>query len=156
MELIVLESEAQDFDGPEFDATFINAGLPPEVVLRLRELLEVTCRIGEKMVCIGKVILMELARFARENPNLTVGVALGAGVGALVSMVPLLGPFLAPLATILGVATGVVAGSRLDREGAAFKGTVGIAQEAIVIARKFFELFASIFNAVSFEIRTEK
>lgn len=155
MELMLLESKAEDFGGPEFDATFTNAGLPPEVVLRLRELWEATCRIGEKVVRIGKVILMELARFVRDNPNLAVGVALGAGVGALVSMVPVLGPVIAPLATLLSVAIGAVAGSRLDRETVPSEGAVGIAQEAIVIARKFFELFASIFSAVSSEVEAE-
>lgn len=156
MEFMVLESKAENFGGPEFDATFTNAGLPPEVVLRLKELWESTCRIGEKVVRIGRVILMELARFARENSNLAVGVALGAGVGALVSMVPVLGPFLAPLAALLGVVIGTVAGSRLDQDAGASEGAVGIAQEAIIIARKFFELFAAIFSAVSAEIRTEQ
>lgn len=155
MEFMVLESRAENFGGPEFDATFTNAGLPPEVVLRLKELWEATCRIGEKILRVGKLILMELARFVRENPNLAVGVALGAGVGALVAMVPVLGPFLAPLAALLGVVIGSVAGSRLDRGAEASEGTVGIAQEAIIIARKFFELFAAIFSAVSTEMRTE-
>jgi len=155
MELMVLESKAEYFGGPEFDATFTVAGLPPEVVLRLKELWETTCRIGAKMFRVGKVILMELARFVRENPNLSVGVALGAGVAALVALVPVLGPFLAPLAALLGVAIGSVAGSRLDRGEAASEGTVGMTQEAIIIARKFFELFAAIFSAVASEICTE-
>lgn len=153
MELVLLESRAEDFGGPEFDAIFTNAGLPLEVVLRLRELWDATCRIGNKIVRIGKVILMELARFARENPNLAVGVALGAGIGALVSLVPVLGPILTPLATLLGVMVGAVAGSRLDRNAGSAGGAVGMAQEAIVIARKFFELFASIFSAVSSEVK---
>src|SRR5690554_3106324 len=155
MELMVLESRAKNFGGPEFDATFTNAGLPPEVVLRLKELWEETCRIGEKILRVGKLILMELARFVRENPNLAVGVALGAGVGALVAMVPVLGPFLAPLAALLGVVVGSVAGSRLDSGAEASEGTVGIAQEAIIIARKFFESFAAIISTVSTEMRAE-
>ncbi len=63
LELMVLQSKAEKFDGPEFDATFTNAGLPPEVLLRLKELLDATCHISAKVIRVGKVVLMELARF---------------------------------------------------------------------------------------------
>jgi len=155
MELMVLESRAENFGSPEFDAIFTNAGLPPEVVLRLKVLWGETCRIGDKILRIGKLVLIELARFVRENPNLAVGVALGAGIGALVAMVPVLGPFLAPLVALLGVAIGSIAGFRLDRGAGASEGAIGIAQETIMIARKFFELFAAILTTVSAGMKAE-
>lgn len=156
LELVLLESKVEDFSGADFDARFLNAGFPPEVTLRLRELWEATCKVGDKVLRIGKIILMELARFAQENHNLAMGVALGAGVGVLVSLVPILGPFLAPLATAVGVGAGAVVGARMDRRESSKRGAIGITEEAIFIARKFFELFAAIFRAVSSELKKEK
>jgi hypothetical protein len=156
LELVLLESRVEDFNGADFDARFLNAGFPPEVTLRLRELWEATCTVGDKVLRIGKIILMELARFAQENQNLAMGVALGAGVGVLVSLVPILGPFLAPLAAAIGIGVGAVVGARMDRRKSSEKGVVGITEEAILIARKFFELFAAIFRAVSSEFKKEK
>ena len=151
LELILLESRVEDFSGAERDATFLNAGLPPEVTLRLRGLWDTTCTIGGKFYRIGKIILMELVRFARENSHLAIGVALGAGAGVLVSLIPILGPILAPLVAVLGVGVGAVAGARMDRQNYSENGTIGIAQEAILIAQKFFELLAAIFKAFSSE-----
>lgn len=151
LELILLESRVEDFGGADLDATFLSAGLPPEVTLRLRELWEATCTVGGKLYRIGKIVLMELVRFARENSHLAIGVALGAGAGVLVSLIPILGPILAPLVAVLGIGVGAVAGARMDRRNYSENGAIGIAQETIHIARKFFELFAAIFKAFSSE-----
>lgn len=151
LELILLESKAEEFSSADLDATFLNAGLPPEVTLRLRGLWEATCTIGDKLRRIGKIVLMELVRFVRDNSHLAIGVALGAGAGVLVSLIPILGPILAPLVAALGVSVGAVAGARMDRRSYSKNGVVGVAQEVIDIARKFFELFAAIFRALSSE-----
>lgn len=148
LELAVLDAKAQELDRLDVFTRFTNAGLPPEIVLRLEELWEKTKVVGEKIVHIGKIIILEIIRFIEENPNLAIGVALGASVGALVSLVPYLGPALSPLSIAIGVAFGGVAGSRLDRGQKAGKGVVGISQEVIILAKKFFELFAAIFMAL--------
>lgn len=152
LELLVLESEAKRFSSVDFDAQFLNAGLPSEVVFRLKELWGRTSEIGGRVVDIGKLVLTEIYKFIRENPNLAIGTAIGVAVGALVNLVPFLGPILAPLATVLGLAIGALAGSRLDGNDVSGNGNVGLAQEAIIIARKFFELFARIFNVLPITI----
>ena len=94
---------------------------------------------------------MEINRFIDENPNLAIGVALGAAVGALTAMIPGIGPLLAPFTMAAAVLIGALSGQDLDNEKGA-NGAIGqIAQDLINLARKFFELLASIFNA----LRTE-
>ena len=145
LELGLLDSKAQDLDRLDVFTRFTNAGLPPEITLRLEELWETTKVVGKKIIHTGRIIILEILRFIEENPNLAIGVALGAAVGALVSLVPYLGPALTPLSMAIGAAIGGIAGSRLDRGQKAGKGVVGITQEVIILAKKFFELFAAIF-----------
>lgn len=152
LELALLDSKAQQLDRLDVFARFTNAGLPPEIILRLEELWETTKHVGNNIIRIGRIIIMEIMRFVKENPNLAIGVALGAAVGAITSLIPYLGQFLAPLSIAIGAAIGGVAGSRLDRGQKPGKGIVGISQEVIALAHKFFELFAAIFIALKNEI----
>ena len=148
LELVLLDSKTQDIDRLDVITCFTNAGLPPEIILRLEELWEATKVIGEKIIHSGRIIILEIMRFIEENPNLVIGAALGAAVGALVSAVPYLGPSLAPLSAAIGGAFGGIVGSRVDRGHKPKDGIVGISQELIILARKFFELLAAIFIAV--------
>jgi hypothetical protein len=83
------------------------------------------------------------------------GVALGAAVGALVNLIPFLGSLLAPLATAMGIVVGGLAGARLDRDLKVEKGSIGIAQELIILAKKFFEFLAAIFIALKADFTNE-
>ena len=47
---------------------------------------------------------------------------------------------------------GGIAGFRLDRGEDPTDGVVGVTQELILIAKKFFELFANILNALQGEL----
>lgn len=155
LELGLLNAKAQDLDRTDTFARFASSGLPQEVLFRLTGLWESTRTIGGKIIHIGKIVILEIIRFIEENPNLVIGVAIGAAVGSLVSMIPYLGPTLAPLAAVLGVAVGAVAGARLDRGQEVGLGITGIGQELIILARKFFELFAAIFAALTKEFAPE-
>ena len=148
LELMLLESKSMDLDRLDVSTRFTNAGLPQEIILRLEELWEATKAVGKKIIHIGRIIILEIIRFIEENPNLVIGVALGAAVGALVGAVPYLGPMLAPLSIAIGSAFGGVVGSRVDRDQKPGDGIVGISQEAIILARKFFELLVAIFIAI--------
>lgn len=148
LELMLLNSKAQNLDRIDVFTYFTNAGLPLEIIFRLEELWEATKVIGSKIIHIGKIILLEIAHFFEENPNLAIGVALGAVVGALVSIIPFIGPLLAPLSIAIGALLGGIAGSRLDRNQKPEQGAMGIAQDIIVLARKFFEFLAAIFKAL--------
>lgn len=148
LELVLLNSKAQDLDRLDVFTCFTNAGLPSEIIFRLEELWEATKVIGGKIIQIGKIILLEIVRFIEENLNLAIGVAIGATVGALVGLVPFLGPLLAPLSIAIGALLGGVAGSRIDCSQKPGHWAMEITQDVIVLARKFFELLAAIFKAL--------
>jgi len=152
LELVLLDTKAQDLDRLDVVTRFTNAGLPPEIILRLEELWEVTRAVGKKVIHIGKIIIMEIIRFIEENPNLVIGVALGAAVGTLVSSVPFLGGMLTPLSAAIGAAFGGIVGSRVDRGQEPKDGIVGISQEVIILARKFFKLLVAVFLAVKTDL----
>ncbi len=156
MELALITSKTQGFDRTDAFSWFMNAGLPSEVIFRLEELWEATRVIGRKIVRIGKIIIFEIIRFIKENPNLAVGVAVGAAVGALINLIPFLGPLLAPILAAISVVIGGFAGARLDRDQKLEKGALGIVQEVIILARKFFELFAAIFMALKEDFESSK
>lgn len=115
LELALLDARTRSYSKTDAFTQYTNAGLPPEIVFRLEGLWETTRRIGGKIVHIGRILVFEIARFIKENPNLAVGVALGAAVGTLSNLVPFIGQLLAPLAVAVGAFIGGIAGARLDR-----------------------------------------
>ena len=148
LELILFNSNVLGIDRVDVFTRFTNAGVPQEIIFRLGELWEQTKVIGEKIIHIGKIILLEILKFVEKNPNLAIGVALGAAIGALVSLVPFLGHTLAPLTMTVGAVLGGAVGSRLDRNKKPANLIEDIFQEAIILAKKFFELLASVFKAL--------
>lgn len=148
LELNLFNSNILDLDRVDVFTRFTNTGVPQEVIFRLEELWEQTKVVGEKIIHIGKIILLEILKFIEKNPNLAIGVALGAAIGALVSLVPYLGHTLAPLTVAVGAMFGGAVGSRLDRNKKPANWIEDISQEAIILAKKFFELLASVFKAL--------
>jgi hypothetical protein len=148
LEMTLLNSNVSDLDRIDVFTRLTNADLPSEIIFRLEELWEQTKVVGGRIINIGKIIINELLNFIEANPHLAIGVALGAAIGALVSLIPYLGPMLAPLTMLLGAAFGGVVGSRLDRDKRPVHWVEDISQELIMLARKFFELFAAIFTAL--------
>lgn len=148
LKLILLNSNAIELDRVDTVAQLTNMGLPQELITRIEDLWEKTKIIGDQVVYIGKVILAEIMKFIKANPHLAAGVAIGAAVGALTSLIPFIGPFLAPLTTVIATVIGGIAGHRLDRGEEPRSSVIGITQELIIIAKKFFELFANIINAL--------
>lgn len=156
LKLSLLNSNAIELDRLDTVTQLTNMGLPQELITRIEELWEKTKIIGGQVVYIGKVILAEIMKFIKANPNLAIGVAFGAAVGALVNLVPFIGPLLAPLAMAITAAIGGIAGYRLDQGEKPRDGALGITQELIIIAKKFFELFANILNALQHEFAKSK
>ena len=148
LELALLDSKSMNFDRVDVFTKLINLGIPQEIVFRLEELWEETKTFGKKVIHVGRIVVLEIIQFIEDNHNLAIGVAIGAAVGALVGLIPYLGPLLAPLTTAIGAIFFGLAGSRLDRGHKNGQGTIGIAQDIIVLAEKFFKFLAAIFNAL--------
>ena len=149
LELALLQADADSMTSSDLYVWLLNCGLPPEVVAKLHELIGKTRKVGEKVIAVGKIVIMKIIEFVKENPNLAIGLAVGAVIGVLVSAIPFLGSLLAPIA----VALGLIAGHRLDRmaagEDVSSNLNLGtIAEDVIQIARKFLTLLIEIFNLI--------
>lgn len=153
LELALWEAEADMVNSGDVYIRLTEMGLPSEVAIRLKDLLEVVKPIGERVVNIGKIIVMKLIEFVEKHPNIATGVALGAAVSSLVASIPFLGPILAPIALPLSITVGAIAGHRIDKaQGGKMDDGLGvfdIAQDIIAIARAFFQLFIDTFTAIA-------
>ena len=125
-----------------------DTGLPHEVSIRLHELATYTKKAANKVLLIGKILLIKIIEFVKAHPNLAIGAAVGVVVGILANSIPFVGPLLAPLATALGIPIGAIAGHRLDRGKEVSDGIIGIVQEIIEIAKDFFQLLIDVFNTI--------
>jgi hypothetical protein len=137
------DASAEDFDDVIVDA--LNQGLPAELVLRLRDFWTATKKIGNEVVAIGKIIVMAIIRFLKENRELAIGVAIGAAIAFLVASIPILGPFLAPYVAVLApmYCAGYGAAQQAGQDPASPLAV------AFALASKFFELLKLVFSAVS-------
>jgi len=123
-------------------------GLPHEVSIRLHELATYTKKAANKVLLIGKILVIKIIEFVKAHPHLAIGVAVGVAVEILANSIPFVGPLLAPLATALGIPIGAIAGHRLDRGKEVSDGIIGIVQEIIEIAKDFFQLLIDVFNTI--------
>lgn len=148
LKMALWQVDADSMSSSELYAWLVDSGLPHEVTIRLHELASYTKKSGNKVLAVGKIILLKIIEFIKAHPNLAMGVALGAAVGLLVNSVPVLGSVLAPLATVLGITIGALAGHRLDKGKEVNEGIIGVAQDLIEITRGFFKLFIDVFNVI--------
>ena len=153
LELSLWNAEADATSSSDLYLWLRECGLPSEVAIRLKSLGDTTVKIVDRVVSIGKIILIKIIEFVKAHPNLAIGIAIGAAVGLLTSMVPFLGPFLAPIVAAAGIIIGAVAGHGLDKQMAGLTITnqgsaLTIAQSIIEIAREFFVLMIDILKTV--------
>jgi hypothetical protein len=155
LELALWQADADMSSSSDLYVRLTDMGLPPEVAIRLKALLEIVKPIGDKMFSIGKIIALKLIEFIEQHPNLATGIALGAAVSSLIASIPFVGPILAPIALTLGITVGAIAGHRVDMaQGGNMNrdlGLIAIAQDVIEIARAFFQLVIDTLMAVSAE-----
>jgi hypothetical protein len=113
----------------------IGSGIPPEVLTRMKELWEKTKVIGNEVIEVGKILIMKIIEFLKAHPKLAASLAVGAAVYLLSHAIPIIGPLLAPLlAAVSAIYT---------------FGTVSSLDEAIDMAKKFFQLLVDVFNALA-------
>lgn len=153
LDLALWNAEADSIASSDIYLWLRESGLPPEIAIRLKNLVDNTVEVADRIISIGKIILIKIIEFVKSHPNLATGIAVGAAIGVLVNMVPFLGPFLSPIAMVLGVSFGAILGHRLDKieKGYAVNAGVNpiaIGQDVIEIAKEFFKLLIDIFNAV--------
>lgn len=149
LELAILSSEAEAMSSSDFYAWLKGRGMPDEVAIRLKAIAEITAIVGNRVINVGKMILIKIMEFVMAHPNMAVGIAIGAAFGALVSLIPWIGPVLAPIAALIGVAVFGLGGHRSDKAKDGVpqnSGLIAIGQDLIEIAKAFLKLFFDIFN----------
>lgn len=151
LKLSLWQVEANSISSSELYVFLNDLGLPHEITIRLHELATYTKKVSNKVIHVGKILLVKIIEFIKAHPYLATGVAIGAAVGYLVNCIPFLGSILAPLATALGIVVFGIAGHRLDKRAQGKEvqsGIFGIAEDVIEVAVAFFKLLADVFNTV--------
>lgn len=149
LELALLSSEAETLSSSDFYAWLRDRGLPDEAAIRLKAVAEITAEIGQRIIHVGKMIIIRIMAFVRAHANLSIGIAIGAAIGALVNAIPWIGPLLSPIVTLIGVTFFALAGHRMDKAAAGAPrntGLIAVGQDLIEIAKAFFKLLVDIFN----------
>ena len=87
-----------------------NLSLSAEHKLALTRMSDLTAKVGDQVIDIGRRIVAFAFELVRHFPSLTFTVILALVVNALLASVPLLGPLLQPLFGPLVLAAGVALG----------------------------------------------
>lgn len=139
-----------DMDKTDYMVWLGNKGVPVSILTRLEDLWNITKRIGNTTIYLGKIIINKIIEFIQAHPHAAIGMALGAAIGALVSLVPFIGPLLAPISTAIGTVYGFCVGAKLDYSNACSPST---SFEALVmLAKDFFKTLASIFIELKYQL----
>ena len=159
LKLALWNVEANSIPDSDLYVWISNSGIPDDIAIRLYELIQHTKKIGNKVISIGKIILIKIVEFIKEHPHLSIGVALGIIIGLLVNSIPFIGPILSPLAFVLGITVGAIAGHRLDKRAKNSQlydtdSIIGSAEEVLEIVKEFFQLMVEVFNLVLTEVRS--
>lgn len=133
--LIQLNTEAESIDKTDFFVWLTTQGVPVAISTRLEELCDVTRRIADQVINIGKILFNTIYNFIKKYPGTVIGAALGAAIASLMGSVPLIGPILLPLAEALGIVVGGWIGSNFNSEIRAL----------LPLAEDFFRMLVDIF-----------
>ena len=153
LKLTLWNAEAESMTSSDLYLWLRESGLPDEVAIRLKNLVDTVTKVGDRIIHIGKIILIKIIEFVKAHSNLVIGIAIGAAIGALTSTIPFLGVVLAPIVTAITVTIGAIAGLQIDKlkNGHAINRDVNlitIGQDVIEIAKDFFKLLIDIFNII--------
>jgi hypothetical protein len=153
LKITLWNAEAESTSSSDLYLYLQEIGLPEEVVTRLHQLISNTIKVGQKVVSIGKVVILKIIEFVKAHPFLITSIGISAVVASaiysLIVSVPFLGQLLEPVARALGigiVVTGAVIGHTLDKKYA------DVAQNIVEVATEFFQLLIDVFSAISYEV----
>lgn len=151
LDWVVFEADADSYSNSEIFAQLNEYGLPPEIIAKLHSLVDVKKEINNKEASVGKIILIRMIEFIRENTNLATCVAIGAVLSAIVSSVPVLGQILSPITTPIIMIVMALYGRRLDRKENGentleFKNFNELFKDAVTIASMFMKAVTNTFS----------
>lgn len=135
LELTVFNAETLGTSFDEVVLEWLRRDIPPEILTRMKDLWETTKLIGNEVVEVGKIIVLKIVEFLKANPKFAASLALGAAVYLLSNAIPILGPILAPLLAAITTIYALV--------------TLATFDDIVKMARDFFAMLISMFNAVA-------
>ena len=178
LKLTILNKQAEAKDSWEFFSEMKSLGLPSEVIEILKTVLEVTSRVVDKTIAIGKIIVSKLLQYTAEHPLQVAGLAVGlyatytlgvalhgmVAVAPWILKIPIIGAALSNLGLLItglckvviipilaaSPVAGVVAGEILDKK------FPQISESCQRITQEYFELFSQIINAVKDELNSSE
>ena len=116
--LTSLEIEALKLDKYKVKEWFEEKKIPSHIVNYILKLYDHTKNVSQEVIYIGRIIVLKIMDFIKENPNLSIGIALGAATGFLagtfMNVIPFIGNILQTIAIGIGIFIGAIAGYRLD------------------------------------------
>ena len=146
LEVSMLNASANNLNFSEIAIDLATRQLPLEIVTRLESLWDITNAVAGAVVSTGRIIVIKIWEFIKENPNMAIGVVIGAAIGALVNLIPFIGQLLAPLAMAIGATVGGLSGGRMDDIANGVNVSYTTFEDLISVAKKFYALLADIFN----------
>ena len=141
LDVSMMNAEVADKSFTDVFVELSNKGLPADIITRLEGIWNKTKPIAGEIVQIGKIIVLKILEFIRENSGLAIGLALGAAISAVIGMIPYIGPYIQELTEPLILALSAFSGVKYQTGESSF-------DSAMTLATNFFKLFAEIFNAI--------
>jgi len=153
-ELSLINAEKSGYSFEDFYLWGTEKGIPAEVLTRLKSVWNLTKKIAGEVISIGKVIVSSILDFLKAHPKLTAGILVGAAITVLISSIPFLGPILGPVSAALVPVYGAGVGAAIEG-GERIADATNPVVAAVALARSFFDLLISIFQAVSGYFRND-
>ena len=141
LDVSMMNAEVTDKSFTDVFIELSEKGLPTEIITRLEGIWNKTRIIAGEIIQIGKIIVLKIIEFIRENSGLAIGLAIGVAISALIGMIPHFGPYLQDVTEPLILALSALSGVQFDTGSSMF-------DAAMTLAKNFLKLFADIFNAI--------
>jgi hypothetical protein len=141
LDVSIMNAEVSEASFTDIYIDLSEKGLPIEIITRLEGIWNKTKVIGGHAVQIGKIIVMKIIDFMRNNSGLALGLAIGAAISAIIGMIPFIGHYLQELTQPLVITLSALCGYQFETGNSIF-------ESAMTLAKNFFQLFADIFNTI--------
>ena len=149
IELLSYSIKAESLDKIDTMVFFTKKGLPLDIATRLLALWDKAAKIGNKIISVGKIILLKIIDFIKENPTMAIGMAIGGCLGFLLSWIPVLGPWLIPILAIVGGVCGLQKDEINQRDPKSdLQAIFNLLGDSLEVIKKSLQLIVDIFKAV--------
>ena len=153
IELLSYSIIAESLDKSDTMVFLTKMGLPLDIATRLLSLWDKIGKVGDKIISIGKIILLKIIDFIKENPTMAIGMAIGGCLGFLLSWIPGLGLWLIPIFAIVGGVCGLQKDEINTRDPKSdVQAIFNLLGDSLEVIKKSLQLIVDIFKAVKMDL----